>query len=58
MADAQDLINQGINKGKEEKEVEADIGLHEIGLANDKISLALKISMERVVEIRGKQGSK
>lgn len=51
MADAQDLINQGINKGKEEKEVEAVLGLIDIGLA-------LKITIERVRETASNQTSK
>ncbi len=51
MADAQDLINQGINKDKEEKEVEAVLGLIDIGLA-------LKITIERVRETTSNQTSK
>ena len=47
MADAQDLIK----KGREEMEIEAVIGLVEIGLTHDKIAIALKITVERVAEI-------
>lgn len=47
MADAQDLIN----KGRAEKEVEAVVGLIEIGLSTEQIAVALKISVERVREI-------
>jgi predicted transposase/invertase (TIGR01784 family) len=47
MADAQDLIN----KGRDEKETEAVIGLFEIGLVEDKIAIALKISLSRVSQI-------
>jgi predicted transposase/invertase (TIGR01784 family) len=47
MADAQDLIK----KGREEKEIEAVIGLVEIGLAQEKIALALKLTVERVAAI-------
>lgn len=47
MADAQELIN----KGRTEKEIEAVIGLIEIGLSVEQISVALKISVERVREI-------
>jgi predicted transposase/invertase (TIGR01784 family) len=54
MADAQDLIK----KGREEKEAEAVVGLHKIGLASNKIALALNISIERVAEILAKEGSK
>ena len=47
MADAQELIN----KGREEKEIEAVVGLFEIGLTQDKIATALKISAEKVSKI-------
>jgi len=47
MADAQELIN----KGREEKEIEAVVGLFEIGLAQDRIAAALKISAEKVSQI-------
>ena len=47
MADAQDLVK----KGREEMEIEAVIGLVEVGLAHDKIATALKITVERVAEI-------
>jgi predicted transposase/invertase (TIGR01784 family) len=49
MADAQDLIK----KGREEKEIQAVIGLVEVGLAQDKIAVALKMSIERMAEIVG-----
>ncbi len=47
MADAQDLIN----KGREEEKIAAVIGFYEIGVSEDKIAAALKISMERVSQI-------
>jgi len=47
MVDAQDLIN----KGREEKGIEAVIGLFEIGLAEDKIAIALKMPLEEVSQI-------
>ena len=47
MADAQELIN----KGRTEKEIEAVLGLVEIGLSLEQIAVALKISVERVKEI-------
>ncbi len=47
IADAQDLIN----KGRDEKETEAVIGLFEIGLGEDKIATALKISLSKVSQI-------
>jgi predicted transposase/invertase (TIGR01784 family) len=54
MTDAQDLIN----KGKEEKEVEAVLGLNRIGLAKDKIAEALAISVEKVTQIIESQENK
>jgi hypothetical protein len=47
MADAQELIK----KGRDEKETEAVIGLFEIGLAELKIAIALKISLDKVSQI-------
>lgn len=47
MADAQELID----KGRTEKEIEAVLGLVEIGLSWEQIAVALKISVERVKEI-------
>lgn len=47
MADAQELIN----KGRTEKEIEAVLGLVEIGLSLEQIAVALKISVVRVKEI-------
>ncbi|HRD79765.1 MAG TPA: Rpn family recombination-promoting nuclease/putative transposase [Saprospiraceae bacterium] len=47
MADARELIN----KGREEEKIEAVIGLNRIGLEEEKIAAALKISVERVLQI-------
>ncbi|MBX7241915.1 MAG: Rpn family recombination-promoting nuclease/putative transposase [Bacteroidia bacterium] len=47
MADAEELIK----KGREEKELEAVIGFYEIGVEPTKIAAALKISVERTLQI-------
>jgi phage gp36-like protein len=58
MVDAQDLINQGIEKGAEQKEVEAVVGLNRIGLEKEKIAEALGITVERVNQIIENQVNK
>ncbi|MDZ4683317.1 MAG: hypothetical protein SGI94_22960, partial [Saprospiraceae bacterium] len=50
MVDAQDLINQGISKGEENKEIEAVIGFYEIGVSPEDISKALKITLDKVLQ--------
>jgi len=54
MADAQELIN----KGKEEKETEAVIGFHKIGVEREKIAEALGISINKVNKIIENQSDK
>lgn len=58
MVDAQDLINQGIEKGEEKKEIEAVIGLNRIGLEKGKIAEALGIPVEKVAQIIENQANK
>ena len=47
MADAQDLIN----KGREEEKSEAVIGFYEIGISPENIAIALKTTLEKVLQI-------
>ena len=47
IADAQELIK----KGEENKETEAVIGFYEIGVSPESISKALKITLEKVLQI-------
>jgi len=51
MADAQDLINKGINKGREEEREAAVIGLHDNGIPVPVIAKSLKITEQKVLEI-------
>ena len=55
MADAQDLINQGISKGEENKEIKAVLGLYENQVPVSIIAKSLKITEERVLKIIGSQ---
>ncbi len=54
MADAQEFIK----KGEENKEIEAVIGFYEIGVSPENISKALKITLEKVLQIIGSQKNK
>ena len=47
MADAQDLVN----KGREEEKNEAVIGFYEIGVSPENIAIALKTTLEKVLQI-------
>ncbi len=58
MVDAQNLINQGISKGEENKEIEAVIGLDRIGLEKEKIAEALNITVEKVMQTLESQRNK
>jgi hypothetical protein len=51
MADAQDLIKQGISQGEENKEIEAVIGLYENDVPIPIIARSLKISEDKVRQI-------
>jgi predicted transposase/invertase (TIGR01784 family) len=51
MTDAIDLIHQGKQQGKEEKEIEAVIGLNRIGIERVKIAEALGITEQKVNQI-------
>ncbi len=51
MADAQELIKQGISKGEENKETEAVLGFNSIGVEREKIAQAFSISIEKVNQI-------
>lgn len=51
MADAQDLINKGINKGREEEREAAVIGLHDNGIPVPVIAKSLKITEQKILEI-------
>ena len=51
MADAQELIDNALKKGKEEKEIEAVLGFYENGVSITLISKSLNISEVRVNEI-------
>lgn len=54
MADVQDLIKQA----KDEKEEEAIIGFHEIGISPENIAKALKVTVEKVMQVIGKNKSR
>lgn len=56
MADADDLIKKGKEKGREEKEIEAILGLHKNNGSISIISSALNISKERIQEIINQKG--
>lgn len=58
MVDAQDLINQGIEKGEEKKEIETIIKLHRKGMKNQEIADLLEISVEKVNQIIENQSNK
>lgn len=66
IADAQDLIKQGIEQGIEKgieqgtkkKEIEAVLGLNRIGLEHEKIAAALNITIEKVKYIVNSQGDR
>jgi len=45
------LIEEGIDKGMNKKEIEAVIGFNEIGVTIEKIAKALNITEERVKQI-------
>ena len=51
MVDAQELIEQGRDKGREEQLIEDIIGLHEIGIPTEKIAKGLKTPLSKVEEI-------
>ena len=51
MVDANKLIEEGVEKGMDIKEIEAIIGMDEIGITVAKIAQALKISEEKVRRI-------
>lgn len=48
MADAEELIQKGIKKGEDNKEIEAVLGFYEIGISAENIAKALKIKKEKV----------
>lgn len=58
MVDAKELIEQGIDKGREEQLAEDIIGLHEIGIPNEKIAKGLKIPLSKVEEVLKKRTEK
>lgn len=51
MADAQELINQGINKGKEERDIEIVMRLKSKGLNHEEISDFTGLTIEKVRQI-------
>lgn len=51
MIDAKDLIDEGINKGREQKEKEAIIRLNNVGVSLEKISEAFDLSVDEIKEI-------
>jgi predicted transposase/invertase (TIGR01784 family) len=51
MADAQDLIKQGVSQGEENKEIEAILGFYDNGVPIPIIAKSLKISEIKVLQI-------
>ena len=58
MADAQELINQGINKGKEERDSEIDMRIKSKGLNYEEISDFTGLTIEKVRQIIENQANK
>jgi predicted transposase/invertase (TIGR01784 family) len=58
MADAQDLINEAMNKGREQHQVESILGFYDIGITAKNIAQALKLDIDKVLEIIEKHKKK
>jgi predicted transposase/invertase (TIGR01784 family) len=56
MADADDILNKGKEKGREEKEIEAILGLHKNNVSISIIASALNISEKRIQEVLKHKG--
>ena len=56
MADADDILNKGKEKGREEKEIEAILGLHKNNVSISIIASALNISEKRIQEVLQHKG--
>ena len=58
MVDVQDLINQGVEKGEEKKEIEVVLEMHKDDVPVKTIAKYLKISEDKVLQIIKNKSSK
>lgn len=58
MADAEDLINEGVKKGEEKKEIEAILGMYKNNIPPSVIASSLNISEAKVQNILAKHNEK